>query len=335
MRILVLGGSRFVGRAVVAYAVACGHRVTVLNRGSVDAEPGARQLIADRLDPAKLRDVLADAGDFDLLVDTWSEAPAAVAQAATLLAPRVGHAAYVSSRSVYAWPIPPYADESAGLVDGDPAAEATDYAADKRGGELAILRAFGQRSLIARPGIILGPHEDIGRLPYWLDRVATESEFLAPGTPDRPLQYIDARDLARWLIDEGISGRTGIFDTVSRPGHTTTGALIDACRAATGSSAKPVWVDEAWLTARDITGWVDLPIWAPVHSDINALHNGDTSAAYAAGLTCRPVEETVADTWAWLRSQPGPPRNDTYLSRDRERALLAEWRTAQASGLPR
>ncbi|MEI2811857.1 MAG: NAD-dependent epimerase/dehydratase family protein [Nocardioides sp.] len=327
MRILILGGSTFVGRAVAEHAVSTGHEVTLVNRGSSPAPPGTTLLIADRLATGSLAGALDGVGDFDLVVDTWSQAPAVVADACRLLEERAARYAYVSSRSVYTWPVALGADESAPVVAADPDAAATDYAADKRGGELAVIRGFPDRHLIARPGLILGPHENIGRLPYWLDRFNRCDPILAPAPHDRPLQYIDARDLACWLVDQGTGGLTGCFDTVSRRGHTTTAVLLAACRAATGSTATLIWAAEEWLTAREITGWVDLPIWAPLDSEIDGLHGGDTSAAHTAGLRCRPIEETVADTWSWLRQLPVPPRNDTYLSRERELELLNEWAT--------
>lgn len=329
MRILILGGGTFVGRAIVEHALAAGHELVLVNRGNSPAPQGAPTFHADRLNDGELAAALVSAGDFDLAVDTWSQAPSVVADAANILADRADRFAYVSSRSVYGWPIALGADESAPVVASDPDAGSTDYAADKRGGELAVQRAFGDRCLIARPGMILGPWENIGRLPYWLDRYARHDPVLAPGQPDRPLQYIDARDLAAWIVDSAAAGLTGVFDTVSRRGHTTTGALLDACRTATGSAAAVEWVDEAWLTERGITGWVDLPVWAPLDSEIDALHGGNTSAAHAAGLRCRPVEETVADTWTWLRTLPAPPRNEDYLSRERELALLQEWRASR------
>lgn len=331
MRILLLGGTHFVGRAIAAYAVASGHQVTALNRGHSEAPPGVRTLIADRLDRASMEDALAGEGDWDQVIDTWSLAPSAVADACSLVAGRAGHYSYVSSRSVYTWPIASGANESAEVVAGDPDASSEgDYAADKRGGELAVLRTFPEHHLLARAGMILGPDENIGRLPYWLSRYAEGPVVLAPGTPDRPLQFIDARDLAAWVVDAPSRGVRGIFDTVSRPGHTTMGELLAACAEVTGSTARTEWVEEAWLTDREITGWVDLPIWAPVDSEIDSLHDGDTSAARASGLVCRPAAETVADTWEWVRQLSETPRRDAYLSRQREEELLAEW-----SALPR
>jgi 2'-hydroxyisoflavone reductase len=166
MRLLVLGGTHHVGRAVVETALARGDDVTTLTRGvSGPSAAGALALHADRTDPAMFRAALGSAS-WDAVIDTWSGAPAVVRDAATLLKDRAGHYGYVSSRSVYRWPTPPGLDESGPVVDGDPAdAGNEDYAAAKRGGELAALEAFGDRALLARAGLIIGPYEIVGRLP--------------------------------------------------------------------------------------------------------------------------------------------------------------------------
>ena len=243
MRLLVLGGTHHVGRAVVEAALARGDQVTTLNRG-VSGPPaaGAQPLHADRTDPAALAAALGDAS-WDAVIDTWSGAPVAVSQAAALLAGRAGHYGYVSTRSVYQWPMPDGIDESAPVVAGDPAdTSSADYAAAKRGGELAAVAAFGDRALLARPGLILGPYEIVGRMPWWLRRLERGGDVLAPGPRDRPLQYIDGRDLAGWLLTAADRGLGGAFNTVSKPGHATMASLLEAAREVTGNRANLVWV---------------------------------------------------------------------------------------------
>src|SRR4051794_18552622 len=229
MRLLVLGGTEFAGRYVVEAALGRGWEVTVLNRGRHQAPPGVRALRGDRTAPGGLA-ALAE-GEWDAVVDTWSAAPRAVHEAARLLAGRAGRYVYVSSCSVYAWAPPFGYDEGAPLVAGAEAdAGATDYARDKRGGELAALAAFGaDRSVLVRSGLILGPHENIGRLPWWLTRIARGGPVLAPGPRTLPLQYIDARDLATWLLDAAERGLGGPYNTVSPQGHTTMGELLETC----------------------------------------------------------------------------------------------------------
>ena len=130
---------------------------------------------------------------------------------------------------------------------------------------------------------------------------------MAPGPRDRPLQLVDARDLAGWMVRCAERGTTGTFDTVSPPGHTTIGELLDACVEATGGGAELVWVSPERLAEAGVSGWTDLPIWTPPTGELAVLHDSDTSAAAAAGLTVRPAEQTVADTWAWLRDLDGEP----------------------------
>jgi 2'-hydroxyisoflavone reductase len=323
MRLLVLGGTRFVGRAVVDDALARGWQVTAVHRGVTGALPpevDARH--ADRTSVAELTAALGD-DEWDAVADTWSGAPAVAALAARTLAGRAGRYGYVSSASVYVWG--EHVDESSPLVEGDPDATEGDYAAIKRGAELAVLREFPE-ALLARAGLILGPHEDIGRLPWWLDRISRGGRVVAPGRPDRPLQYVDARDLAAWLLAGLEGGLAGGVDVVSRSGHATTQSLLEACIAATGSDADLVWFDEATLEAAGAQPWTQLPCWVPESGEFAGFLEGDTSRAAATGLVCRPVQETVADTWAWLQRHGMPaqrPDRDAHgLPLDIEQALL-------------
>jgi nucleoside-diphosphate-sugar epimerase len=329
MRLLVLGGTHHVGRAVVEEALARGDEVTTLTRGvSGPSAPGALALHADRTDPVALRAVLGDAR-WDAVIDTWSGAARVVLESATLLAGRASHYGCVSSRSVYQWPPAVGLDESGPVVDGDAESDASDdYAAAKRGGEIAAQEGFGaNRTVLARAGLILGPYEIVGRMPWWLRRIERGGDVLAPGPADLKLQYIDGRDLARWLLHAADEGLAGPFNTVSKPGHATMASLLQAAISATGSNARLVWVPPGVILAAGIAPWTELPIWLPPDGEAAGLHSGDVSAVYAAGLSCRPVEETVTDTWAWLQREgdpaapPGRPAHG--LEPDRERAVLA------------
>ncbi|MGH3332689.1 MAG: NAD-dependent epimerase/dehydratase family protein [Nocardioidaceae bacterium] len=308
MRLLVLGGTRFVGRAVVEEALRRGDQVTTVNRG-VSGTPaaGARAIHVDRTDHDALAASLGD-DEWDAVIDTWSSAPCVVRASASLLADRVGHYGYVSSRSVYRWPMPSGLDESAPVVDGDPAStDDSDYAAAKRGAELAALEAFPDRALLARAGLVLGPYENVGRLPWWLGRTSRGGRVLAPGPQDRQLQYVDARDLAAWMLDAAQRGLGGAFNAVSKPGHTTIGELLATCNDVTGRHSELVWVPAEAIEAAGLSGWTQLPIWVPPTGELAGLHDGDVSAAHAEGLRCRPMNETVADTWLWLQDEGFPP----------------------------
>lgn len=329
MRTLVLGGTHHVGRAVVEEALARGDEVTTLTRGtSGHAVPGADARHADRRDPVAVEAALRGES-WDAVVDTWSFEPAAVRDTVRLLDGRVGRYTYISSRSVYVWPPELGSDETAPVVDGDPdSTDATDYAAAKRGAEIALLAGFGGDVLIARAGLVLGPYEVVGRLPWWLNRLAAGGPVPAPGPRERPLQYIDGRDLAAWCLDAGRSGVAGIFNAVSRAGHTTIGDLLDHAAAITGAAADLVWLDPATVAEAGVSGWTDLPIWVPPTGELAGLHDCDTSAAHATGLRCRPMADTVTDTWAWLQREgtPTPPTNrggEVGLTPEQERRLLS------------
>lgn len=327
------------GRVIAELAVAAGWRVTVLNRGSRPPPAGARQIVGDRTDHAGLAAALdaAVTRSVDCVVDTWSGPPSAVALAAEHLAADVDRYVYISSRSVYAWPPPAGAEESAPLVEGiDPdGGEGVDYPRAKAGGEAAVVRAMGaERSLLARCGLILGPGSDIGRLPWWLQRAARGGPMVAPGPPDLPLQFVDVRDVAAWVLQAIADHRSGPFDVVSHPGHATMRSLLEACIAVTGSDARLVWADPDAVLDAGVAPWTQLPIWLPPGEMADAMHRSDPTKVHRAGLVCRPVEETVADTWAWqvlraaeVQVKDGAP--PVGLDPQEEAALLRRLAAAQ------
>jgi nucleoside-diphosphate-sugar epimerase len=329
MRLLVLGGTGFVGGAVVAEGLRRGWSVSVFNRGLHGTAPDrVRWLRGDRTRPDGLAALAA--GEWDVTVDTWDGAPRAVLDSARTLAERIGHYVYVSSRSVYEHPAALGADESWPVVPAEPDALDGAYGELKAGAERAATQVFGNHALLARAGLILGPGEDVGRLPWWLLRVARGGTVLAPGPADLPLQYIDVRDLASWLLDQPQRGTAGPVNVVSRTGHTTMAELLTACVEATGSDATLRWVDPEPILAAGVVPWNDLPIWIPPGEEYRWLHEADVSRAYATGLRCRPVADTVRDTWRWLGAVGGmpvpasrPQRIPVGLDPEREAAILA------------
>ena len=302
MRLLILGGSGFAGRAVADEAVRRGADVTVFNRGLRAAPAGVSVLTGDRLGDLSA----LESGSWDAVVDTWSADGSAVRRTAELLSGRAGWYAYVSSRSVYT-------GADAGRAEDAPLVGIDDegYAGDKLRGEQGAA-AFDGPVLLGRAGLILGPYEDIGRLPWWLDRLARGGPTLAPGPRELPLQYIDARDLADFLLDAAAKRTAGAFDLVSEPGHTTTGELLEIANEVTGGHAELRWTDPEVIATAGIEPWIQLPIWLPPGELYDFLHQGDVRKAYGQGLVCRPVRETVEDTWAWLQGLPGdaPQRAD-------------------------
>lgn len=325
MRLLMLGGTEFVGRVVTDEALRRGWQVTVFNRGRHETPQGVVALRGDRRAEGGLA-ALAQ-GEWDVVVDTWSAEPWAVRDAARLLSDRAGHYVYVSSRSVYRYPARAGLPEDGPLVDASPDDGDVEYAQAKRGGELAASGAFGDRALLVRAGLILGPRENIGRLPWWLARIARGGPVPAPGPRDLALQYIDARDLAIWTLDAAERGLGGPYNLVSPPGHTTMGELLEACVRVTGSDAELRWADPETILAAGIEPWTELPVWLPPGELYDTLHHGDVSKALSAGLRCRPAAETVADTWAWLRSLDGeapqrPDRPRVGLAPEKEARIL-------------
>jgi 2'-hydroxyisoflavone reductase len=221
-------------------------------------------------------------------------------------------------------------DESRPTVDADPDADATDYPADKRGAELAILEGFGERRcLLARAGLIVGPYESTGRLAWWLRRIAAGGDVLAPGPADARLQWIDARDLAVWILRCAVAGTSGAFTAISAPGFVGFGEVLQECIDRTSSGANLVWVPPEFVAEQGIEEWTELPLWVPPGADFDSVYGLDTHRAAGAGLICRPMTETVADTWSWMQAG-GEPRAVAGrpwpgLDLQKEQHALAAW----------
>jgi 2'-hydroxyisoflavone reductase len=325
VKVLMLGGTGFVGRAIVEEALTRDWPVTVFTRGTRQAPKGAAVLRGDRTRPGGLSAL--EHGTWEVVVDTWSAAPSAVRDAANLLRGRAGHYVYISSRSVYVSPAPRDADEDAPVVEGSADDGDVDYPRAKVGGERAAIDAFGDRALLVRAGLILGPYEDVGRLPWWLERIGRGGTVLAPGPPEAGLQFVDARDLAAWALTAAEHELGGPYNVASPPGHATMRDLLEACVQVTGSAAELRWTSPAAILAAGIRPWTDLPIWVPPGAAYDAMHQADVAKASAAGLRCRPAAATVADTWSWLQAlgdapMPRQDRPSVGLSPEMEARVL-------------
>ena len=323
MRILVLGGTRFLGRHLVETALARGHDVVLFNRGLMNPElfPGVERLRGDRE-----RDLSALAGRrFDAAVDLSGYVPRAVQSSAELLADAVEHYTFVSSISVYADFSRPDVREEAPLIElDDPATEdvETAYGGLKALCERAVERALPGRSLIVRPGLIVGAHDPTGRFTYWPHRVARGGDVLSPGNPDRQVQFIDAADLAAWIVGMAERRSAGVFNATGPAPRTTMGELLETCKLVAESGARLVWVDDDFLLERGAGQWMELPLWV-ADPDWMALMTVDVSRALAAGLEFRPLAETVRRAL-----HEAEPTTEAGLSPERESELLAAWRTA-------
>lgn len=343
VRLLVLGGSWFVGHAIVSDALSRGWQVTVFNRGRSGGTPErVRHVRGDR---ERARDLarLARSGPWDVVVDVAGSVPAIVRDTAEAFAGAASHYVFVSTISAYReWPHRPVNEDSPlwdGDPDHDPGTRAWDpdaYGPLKVGCEIAARRAFGdERLLIIRPHVVLGPGEYVGRLPWWLSRMRRGGRVLVPG-PDRAIQPIDVRDLARFTLDLIGNGTRGVVNVAAKPGAVSYGDMLAACAEAVADVAERpaefVWVDEDWLVERGVAQWTELPLWR----NSGAPWDMDVSKALAAGLAPRPLAATVADTWRWLRGGGRPVPHERFaehgMDPSREAALLAEWANLRARG---
>ncbi|NUS56690.1 MAG: NAD-dependent epimerase/dehydratase family protein [Streptomycetaceae bacterium] len=335
MDILVIGGSVFVGRALAETALARGHSVTTFNRGRTGTDvPGTENVRGDRTNKDDLAR-LAEGRTWDAVVDVCGFSPRVVGDAVRALDGHADTYAFISSISAYPdWP-GARVDENSTRFPCPPDAEAGDgsYGALKAGCERAVETGFGGRVLVVQPGLILGPYENVGRLPWWLRRMAAGGRVLAPGAPDRPMQIIDVRDLAAFVLDAVEAGKTGRYLAGGTPDNTTVGEFLGACVQAAGSHAELVWVDDQFLLDHDVAPWTELPLWAPLTDDLAGVWLSDSSKAAAEGMTCRPVPETVADTWAWYEAAGLPAELPSYATHagsqgidpDKEQRILAAW----------
>jgi 2'-hydroxyisoflavone reductase len=316
MNLLVLGGTVFLGREVVRTALADGHRVTVFNRGRRTIEwPGpVSALVGDRDgDTSALR-----GQRFDAVIDCSGYRASQIASVAASLGEPLPHWVFVSSISVVARFPPGQAHDETAPVTTD-----TDgYGGHKARAEEAVLALTAGRACVVRPGLIVGRHDPTGRFGYWPWRVAQGGTVLAPGRPERPVQVIDVRDLAAWCVGLALARTSGTFNAVAAPMPMQ--SLLDTCRDVAGSDARFVWRDDADLLAAGVQPWTGLPLWLPeADPDFGGMLLGRNDRAVAAGLHCRPLGDTVADTLEFLRAVPALAQFPNVLARQDEARLVA------------
>ncbi|EOO00697.1 putative reductase protein [Phaeoacremonium minimum UCRPA7] len=322
MKILILGGTSFVGRLAAEAAVAQGHDVTLFNRGNHSAPKGVTSIIGDRLTPGGY--AALGKMSFDAVIDTWSSDAVAVKTAVDALRGRIGQYVYVSSVSVYnteGADLP--FSESTPLFDPEKAP--IKYIKDKVGGEIHADES-GVPTLLARPTVILGPHENVGRLPWWLRRVEKGGKTLAPGPPDLGLQFIDGRDLADFLLLAIEKQLSGAVNLGSKPAHTSFGNVLNTANEVTGGRADLYWLQPEKVLEAGLKPWTELPLWIP--SDEMSIYSFDVDKALKLGLRIRSAEQTISDTWDWLMSDDEPPENlgkGIGLDPDKETSILKRY----------
>ena len=333
MKLLILGGTGFIGSHQVRYAVARGHTVTLFNRGQRVTTPadGVEALVGDR-----------DAGDyralqgreFDACIDNATLVPRWVRDAGAVLRGRIGHYSFISTTSVYASDAVIGADESdarqaytgADAMAHTPAevrANMSLYGPLKALCEDEAQRQFPGITAIIRPGLIVGPGDESDRFTYWPVRVARGGRVLVPPLAD-PLQFVDVRDLAEWSIRMAEAGTTGVFNAKGPDYVLTVAAMLQTIREVTASNAEFCAATRVWLDQHEVSAWTDLPVWIPGEGDTAGAHRRKVSRAIAAGLTYRPLKDTVAATLDWWRQLPESRRTTLKfgLSAERELALL-------------
>lgn len=336
-RILILGGTGFLGPATVEAARARGHRLTLFNRGRTRPGlfPDIEKLQGDR-DPRKGDGLKALEGrQWDVVIDNSGYYPRMVAASARLLAPHVRRYIFISTESVYAENNREGLDETDKLAAmPDPASESMGpnfeyYGALKALCEQAAEEAMPGRVSVVRPGYIVGPDDPTGRFTYWPVRVDRGGEVLAPGEPSDPVQFIDVRDLGAWLVHLAEQGITGIFNAAGPARRLAMDEFLQTCRKATPRKSTLTWVSADFLEQQKL----ELPIWAPYRGDTRGFHTRSAARAIRAGLRFRPHAETVRDTLAWYKTQQEGGR--TRLAgptAEQEAAALAAWHKSQAKG---
>jgi 2'-hydroxyisoflavone reductase len=332
MKLLILGGTMFLGRHLAEQALAAGHELTLFTRGRRNPElfPQAEKLLGDR--DGKLEAL--DGRRWDAVIDTCGYVPRIVRQSARLLAPAVSHYTFISSISVYADFKTPGAGESYPLAMlADPAVETVDgetYGGLKVLCEAAVRDELPGRALIIRPGLIVGPFDPTDRFTWWPARVARGGEVLAPGSPERIIQFIDVRDLAGWTLRMVERRATGAYNATGLEPPCTMGRLLQESREVSRGDASITWVDERFLLEAGVAPWSELPIWIPDDPENAGFHATGIAKALEAGLTFRPVRETIRDTLAWDAARSGgTPAGErpwkAGLPPEKEQDLLARW----------
>ena len=323
MKLLLLGGTVFLGRALTDAALAAGHEVVHFNRGRAP-DARVRTVVGDRTGelPAALL------GEWDWVLDTSGYLPQAVRRSAAALREHAKHYCFISSVSVYRSFAQDGIDEDAEVAPPpDPPPDAMTgetYGALKAACEAVVREAFGRHALIVRPGLIVGPHDPTDRFTYWPVRIAAGGRVLAPGRPQRLLQFIDVRDLAEWIVREIQKPAHGTFNATGPEPRPTMAELVAACAEAAGTSPELAWMDDAALLAQGVEPWRELPLWIPESdASMRGLMAVSIDRALASGLRFRHLEATAADTLAWARARGPGHAWRAGLDAARERELIA------------
>ncbi|MEI6740307.1 MAG: twin-arginine translocation signal domain-containing protein [Gemmatimonadaceae bacterium] len=333
LRILILGGTGFIGPQQVEYALARKHAVTLFNRGQTNAGlfPNVPRIIGDR-NVANGHDGLKS-GTWDVVIDNPTRNPAWVRDAGVALKGRVGQYIFVSTISVFSDYSKPGMDENGPLnAPADPSVWASndgkDYGPNKVRCEMEAKAQFGEDKLtIVRPGLIVGPGDLSDRFSYWPVRIDKGGEILAPGTPNDPAQYIDVHDLSEWIVRTGENHTLGTFNATGPKGPTTMAEMLYGIKSVTTSDAHFTWVPADFLAEQQVRAWSDMPVWQPAFGRTAGFMAVNCQKAYAAGLTFRPLAETAKSTLDWYKTRPAAEQEKARagIAPEKEKAVLAAW----------
>jgi 2'-hydroxyisoflavone reductase len=332
-RILILGGTGFVGPAIVNAARANGHVLTMFNRGKTNPHlfPDVETIIGDRrtdMDRLKGR-------DWDAVIDTWASLPRGVRTAAELLRDHVGQYLFVSTISVYKLGRDPIDEGSPVLTISDPTIEKVDdntYGPLKALAEQAAEKAMPGRVTSVRSGVIVGPGDPSDRFIYWPERMTRGGEMIVPGVPTDRMQFIDVRDLGEWMVGAVEKRTVGTYNIVG-PRDPSLGVILDACKSALASDVRFEWIESAWLDKNDASGWAAFPLAVPHDADDSGFGKVSAARALATGLRYRPTGETAKAALDWWNAQTEERRAKKRpgLSADREADLLKRWHARATS----
>ena len=326
MKLLILGGTKFLGRHLVDSALAHGHQVTLFNRGKTNPGlfPQVETILGNREhDIEKL-----SSRAWNAVIDVAGYFPRIVRLSASGLERSVGRYVFISSISVY----PDSTLKKIGIDEKDPVGKLEDESVEEITGgtygplkalcEKTVLDLYGDRGLVIRPGLIVGPNDPTDRFTYWPVRVARGGEVLAPENPEVPVQIIDVRDLSEFVIKMIEANATGIYNATGPDYELTFGEMLETCKQVSHSDAHFNWASAEFLKQHNVEEWSDMPVWVPDNEENRGFSRVNVSKAVKAGLTFRPLEDTVRDTIVWAGTRPADHEWRAGLKAEREKELL-------------
>ncbi|WP_442599244.1 SDR family oxidoreductase [Neobacillus sp. D3-1R] len=338
MKILIIGGTRFLGRFLVEEGLKRNHEITLFNRGTnKEVFPDVEQVFGDRNQIQDLEQLKGR--KWDAVIDTCGYLPKTMEKSVQVLENQVDQYVFISTISVYkdfskknfnedAETLTMTKEEVEEVTKGSDSPVMSHYGELKSLCEQVLLQAIPSKSLIIRPGLIVGPYDNSDRFTYWVKRINEGGQVLAPGNPDRMVQYIDVRDLAKWTIHMVENNQTGVFNATGIDNHLTMNYLLQAIKRGLSSNAEFVWANDDFLLENEVGPWMEMPLWIPDArplsdgKDMSGMLAANTDQAISAGLSFRPVEETATDTLKWYKEVRGSAEMRAGMAKEKEDTLI-------------